>query len=216
MVYIGDKLGLFRLLAEKGPMNAEQLALAADCHPRYVEEWANTSVVNSFLEVESGNYFLAPHQKAVFVQEAGPAFQTGTAQMVMSYALQTGNLIEKGFMQGGGVSYAEYGQDLVDGIRRCKPLRRVLVLFNGRVPCSFPSCCRMNANTHQTLLPGWVTQVTNVGSSDTIKILDIGCVSLHRALALWHPLFSLISDTCLPLHAHTVHTGVRRFLHQPR
>jgi hypothetical protein len=39
LVLIGDKLGLFKALADKGPMSSEELAKATGTHERYVREW---------------------------------------------------------------------------------------------------------------------------------------------------------------------------------
>ena len=39
LAYIGDQLGLFKLLAQHSPVTPEQLAAAADCNARYIREW---------------------------------------------------------------------------------------------------------------------------------------------------------------------------------
>lgn len=38
-VYIGDRLGLYRTLAERGPSTSADLAQAAGLNERYVREW---------------------------------------------------------------------------------------------------------------------------------------------------------------------------------
>ena len=38
-VYLGDVLGLYRALADKGPLTSTELAEAAGIHERYAREW---------------------------------------------------------------------------------------------------------------------------------------------------------------------------------
>ena len=38
-IWLGDELGLYRNLVTTGPVNADQLAAQAGCHPRLVREW---------------------------------------------------------------------------------------------------------------------------------------------------------------------------------
>src|SRR4029453_16701500 len=38
-VYLGDRLGLYRMLAEHGPLTAGELAERADMYARYAREW---------------------------------------------------------------------------------------------------------------------------------------------------------------------------------
>ena len=38
-VYVGDRLGLYRALAENGPLTTSQLARSAGIHERYAREW---------------------------------------------------------------------------------------------------------------------------------------------------------------------------------
>ena len=39
MAYIGTRMGLFRAMAGKGPMDAASVAKLSGLQPRYVEEW---------------------------------------------------------------------------------------------------------------------------------------------------------------------------------
>jgi hypothetical protein len=38
-VYIGDRLGFYRALADRGPLTAADLASSTGTHERYVREW---------------------------------------------------------------------------------------------------------------------------------------------------------------------------------
>ncbi|MBV9050379.1 MAG: hypothetical protein JOY58_19075, partial [Solirubrobacterales bacterium] len=52
-VYLGDRLGLYRVLQEHQGATADELASAADLHPRYVREWLEQQTVSSILETEN-------------------------------------------------------------------------------------------------------------------------------------------------------------------
>src|SRR6266487_4263550 len=51
-VYLGDVFGLYRVLAEKGPLTSAELADAAGIHERYAREWLEQQAVASVLEVD--------------------------------------------------------------------------------------------------------------------------------------------------------------------
>ena len=44
-VYLGDRLGLYRSLAEEGPATPTELAERAGIHPRYAREWLEHQAV---------------------------------------------------------------------------------------------------------------------------------------------------------------------------
>ena len=51
-VYIGDRLGLYRTLAERGPSTSAELAQAAGLNERYVREWLEQQASSAILELE--------------------------------------------------------------------------------------------------------------------------------------------------------------------
>src|ERR687888_2218256 len=51
-VYLGDVLGLYRVLADKGPLTSAELAKAAGVHERYAREWLEQQAASDLLEVD--------------------------------------------------------------------------------------------------------------------------------------------------------------------
>src|ERR1700674_6055058 len=51
-IYVGDRLGLYRVLAQSGPSTAMQLARSAGIDERYAREWFEQQAVAGLLEVE--------------------------------------------------------------------------------------------------------------------------------------------------------------------
>jgi hypothetical protein len=51
-VYVGDVLGLYRVLAANGPLTAAELADAAGVHERYAREWLEQQAATELLDME--------------------------------------------------------------------------------------------------------------------------------------------------------------------
>ena len=52
-VYIGDRLGFYQVLADRGWLTSLELANATRTHERYVREWLEQQTVSGILEVEN-------------------------------------------------------------------------------------------------------------------------------------------------------------------
>ena len=54
-IYVGDRLGFYRALADYGGATASQLADATGTHERYTREWLEQQAVAGILKVESAD-----------------------------------------------------------------------------------------------------------------------------------------------------------------
>ena len=81
LVLIGDKLGLFRALAER-PVTSAELAAKTGTNERYVREWLAAQAASGFVTYDgkTGKFSLSPEQAAVFADEDSPVFMTGGFQ----------------------------------------------------------------------------------------------------------------------------------------
>ena len=50
LMLLGDKLGLYKTLAAKGPMNSSELAQATDTTERYVREWLSAQAASGYVD----------------------------------------------------------------------------------------------------------------------------------------------------------------------
>lgn len=109
VAYMGDSLGLFRALADAGErgLGSEALAGQLKLHPRYVLEWCRAAVANQLVECAASGgapvcYFLSAAQCAVLGEEGTDDAQGGSVQTFVSALLHAPDVVQKGFVQGGG------------------------------------------------------------------------------------------------------------------
>jgi hypothetical protein len=119
-VYLGDRLGLFRALADGGPATSAELAGRTALDERYVREWLEQEAVSGILEADgSGDaaarrYTLPAGHREVLVDELSLAHMTPFVRAIVgSIRMLPG--IMAAFTDGGGVAWADYGDDLREG-----------------------------------------------------------------------------------------------------
>ncbi len=119
MCTIGDRLGLFKDLAEKGPATSAELAARAGINERYAREWLGGMASAGYLEYDpsSGRFALPPEHAPALAQESGPVFFGGMFQMLPSGFHRLDRLVDI-FREGGGVTQSEYGPNWWEGMER--------------------------------------------------------------------------------------------------
>jgi 2-polyprenyl-3-methyl-5-hydroxy-6-metoxy-1,4-benzoquinol methylase len=123
-VYIGDRLGLYRALAEKGPLTPAGLASAAGIHARYAREWLEQQAASSILDVDDAaaeasdrRYTLPAAYHEVLLDELSLNYAVPFGQLAIACVRPIDALVEA-FRTGDGVAYADYGADLHEGQAR--------------------------------------------------------------------------------------------------
>jgi hypothetical protein len=121
-IYVGDRLGLYRALADGGELTAYELAAVTDTHERYAREWLEQQAVSGLLEVQDGHvepegrrYWLPDAHAEVLLERDSLYYMTPLAQQLVGTARPLPTILEA-FRSGGGVPYAEYGEDMREGI----------------------------------------------------------------------------------------------------
>jgi 2-polyprenyl-3-methyl-5-hydroxy-6-metoxy-1,4-benzoquinol methylase len=114
-VYVGDVLGLYRALAERGPLTSPELADAAGVHERYAREWLEHQAASDLLAVEgteSERRFRLPegHDEAL-LDVSSLNYITPMARSVLA-SIRPVDAVLDAFRNGGGVRYADYGEDM--------------------------------------------------------------------------------------------------------
>jgi SAM-dependent methyltransferase len=118
-VVVGDKLGLYRTLADIGPADAAGLAAAANCDARMVQEWLDAQYVAGYCQhsAETERYWLSPEQEAVLADPTSPAFLIG-AMTIAASTTKDEEKIREAFRTGAGLGWHEHHHDLFHGTER--------------------------------------------------------------------------------------------------
>ena len=118
MASIGDRLGLFKQLAQ-APATSAQLAARAEINERYAREWLGAMASAGYVEYdpESHRFTLPAEHIPVLAQEQGPLFLGGMHQMLTGMIEPLNQLI-LAFQHGGGVPQSAYGHNMWDGLER--------------------------------------------------------------------------------------------------
>ncbi|MGM9337598.1 class I SAM-dependent methyltransferase [Streptomyces murinus] len=116
-VSLGERLGLYRVLAESGPLTPGELSARAGIAPRYAEEWLHAQLSAGYVErhPSSDKYTLPAAHASVLAQPEAPAYAAGffTALKAL-YA--TEDLLVDAYRSGEGVGWAEHDPALDTGM----------------------------------------------------------------------------------------------------
>ena len=118
-VVLGDKLGLYKALAEGGPQTAKELAARAGCHPRLIQEWINAQAVSGYCDYdpETDRYSLSPEQIAVLADEDSPAMLVSTMGIVHALHRDQEGL-QRAYSEGTGFGWHEHHHELFSSMAR--------------------------------------------------------------------------------------------------
>jgi 2-polyprenyl-3-methyl-5-hydroxy-6-metoxy-1,4-benzoquinol methylase len=119
LVVIGDRLGLYRELAQAGPLTSGELAERTGTTERYVREWCNAQAASGWIgyDAATGKYEMSPEQALMFADPQSPAFVGGGFQIALGSA-DAREHIAQAFISGEGFGWHEHTHDVFDGCRR--------------------------------------------------------------------------------------------------
>src|SRR5215471_6423633 len=108
-VVIGDKLGLYKVLADKGPLTGAALAERTGYDVRLVEELLKAQFVSGYCEYDpsDGTFRLTDEQAAVLADESTPAFLAG-AMTIAAAVYKDEENIRNAFVTGRGFGWHEH------------------------------------------------------------------------------------------------------------
>lgn len=161
---VADRTGIFAALAEHGPATAHSVAETAGLEQRYVEEALAALAAGGLLEYDADDetFTLSEAAAVCFTDESSPYYVAGWTQAFPALMAHVPN-VAAAFRNGGGISYADFGEDIVAGIDR------------------------MNAPAISTLLVRkWLPHLPDILErlDEGITVADVGCGSGSAAIAL--------------------------------
>jgi SAM-dependent methyltransferase len=109
LVRIGDALGLYKTLHERGPMTVAELAAAAGVNERYLREWLSHQAASNYLSYDpkTQKFALPPEQAMVFAVEDSPVYMMGAFDL-MTWMTESKDQVQAVFPTGGGVPWSDH------------------------------------------------------------------------------------------------------------
>lgn len=119
LVVIGDRLGLYRALAEAGPLNSADLAQRTGTNERYIRDWLVNQAAGGYLDYDSATqrYTLPPEHAIALTDESSPYFLGGAFQ-VTTPLIKAQDHVTDLFRTGKGMAWGEHDHDLFPGAER--------------------------------------------------------------------------------------------------
>jgi SAM-dependent methyltransferase len=112
VVVIGEKLGLYKALAE-GPMSSAELATKTQTDERYLSEWLASQAAGGYITFDetSNKFSLSEEQAFTLAKEDSPAYLPGAFELALG-SLAAVPRIADSFRSGAGMGWHEH----VDGV----------------------------------------------------------------------------------------------------
>ena len=155
MVRMGDALGLYKALHEKGSMTCEELASATRVHPRYLREWLSHQAASNYIAYNAANrkFTLQEEQALLFAIDDSPVAMTGAFDLIVAMA-ETQPRVREAFRNGGGIDWGDHG------------------------PCLFCAVARFFRPGYlNNLIRNWLPALDGVIAKlhDGARVADVGC-----------------------------------------
>ena len=155
LIVIGDRLGLYKAMADSRPITSQELAEKTGTAERYVREWLNAQAAGGFVtyDPQSRRYTLPAEQAVALANEDSPAFVCGAFELATA-TLRARAEIESAFKTGRGFGWHEHDTGVATGCER---------FFRPGY----------NAN----LIPSWLPALDGVEDKLRVgaKVADVGC-----------------------------------------
>jgi 2-polyprenyl-3-methyl-5-hydroxy-6-metoxy-1,4-benzoquinol methylase len=121
-IYLGHRLGLYGPLRGPQALTSRETAARTGMDERYVREWLEGQAVAGILEVvdekttaRKRRYRLPPGNAEILLDRESVSYLAPLVQAAVGVARPL-KAIEEAFRTGGGVGFAEYGEDLRKGV----------------------------------------------------------------------------------------------------
>lgn len=161
---VGDRLGLFDVLAGSDGMTAAQLASSAGINERYALEWLSAMACHRYLEYDKDieTFSLPVEHALVLAEKDSPLYLASLIRTQPDFWANAG-VLEDAFRNGGGVPQSCFGEEWRCGFERF----------------SRPAFVNNLAGTWIRALNGISERLTNGGS-----VIDVGCGNGQAAIQM--------------------------------
>lgn len=117
MISLGRKLGLYKAMADAGPLSATEVAGRADCAERYVREWLNSQAAGGYVtyHAASETYELPPEHAFVLAEDTSPVYIPPAWDVPVSMWFDEEQAV-RAFRTGEGVPWGRHDDRLYCGV----------------------------------------------------------------------------------------------------
>ncbi|HTZ75335.1 MAG TPA: class I SAM-dependent methyltransferase [Candidatus Aquilonibacter sp.] len=118
MVVIGEKLGLYKALAN-GPLTAAELAAKTQTDQRYIREWLASQAAGGYINYHPDNdtFGLTEEQAFTLANEDSPAYLPGAFELALG-SLAAVPRIAESFRSGAGMGWHEHADGVYHGCEK--------------------------------------------------------------------------------------------------
>ncbi|UWU32184.1 class I SAM-dependent methyltransferase (plasmid) [Rhizobium sp. WSM1274] len=119
LVVLGDKVGIFKAMADGTPMSVQDLSAKTGVKERYLREWLSAQAAADYVSYDekTDRFSLTPEQAMVFAEENSPAFFVGAFEVVQSMWMDEPKVADA-FRTGKGLGWHEHSTCLFRGTER--------------------------------------------------------------------------------------------------
>jgi SAM-dependent methyltransferase len=119
LIRIGEKLGLYRVMAYAGPLGSEEIAARAGLAERYVREWLRGQAAAGYVayDPDCDRYALPDEHALALADEKSPFYVLGGFDVIASVQADEDELLER-FRTGRGMGWHEHDERLYSGTER--------------------------------------------------------------------------------------------------
>jgi SAM-dependent methyltransferase len=118
MVVIGEKLGLYKALAE-GPLTTSELAARTKTDERYLREWLGSQAAGGYVayDAKTSKFSLSAEQAFALANEESPAYIPGAFELALG-SLAAVPRIAESFRTGAGMGWHEHHENVFHGCEK--------------------------------------------------------------------------------------------------
>jgi SAM-dependent methyltransferase len=118
LVVIGEKLGLYKALAE-GPLTMAELASRTKTDERYLREWLSSQAAGGYItyDAKTQKFSLSAEQAFALAKEDSPAYLPGAFELALG-SLAAVPRIAESFRTGAGMGWHEHDEGVFHGCEK--------------------------------------------------------------------------------------------------
>jgi len=119
MTYAGDRLGLYRAMADGASVTSTELAAKTGTAERNIRDWLVCQAAGGIVDYDAvtGTYRLPSEQALALTDEDSPAFVGGAFQVMIAVTQALPRVLEN-MRTGNGMFWGEHHDDLFEGTER--------------------------------------------------------------------------------------------------